>query len=221
MRSVIALIAIILAGLQTEAPVVDLTGVVPRSRLREPATTSASGGGVGGNGPVAQQRVSLDLTILTLESDRSAPEPSLVFEVRLTNVGQQSLELPIDPNLADFEPESASMPYAYVSAHIYVVLDLKQQSSAILPGVLLYGSRRVAESLKLLGPGESIQIRARTSLKPVNSKGASKIPTNLRAKVDLLLQQRSVRQNNGALHEDSKQIPIQTASNFVNVSLVP
>jgi hypothetical protein len=170
---------------------------------------------------VAQQRATVDLTILSLESERNAPEPALVFQVRLTNVGQQDLELPMDPNLADFEPESASTPYTYLSAHIYVVLDLKQRSNAILPGVLLYGSRQVGESLKLLAPGQSIQIRARTTLKPVSPNDASRIPANLRAKVDLLLKRSSVRQDNGALHEDSKQIPIQTASNFVNLSPAP
>ena len=218
MRSVIALIALILAGLQADGSLIDITGVVPRNRVREPVTSSASGGGVGSNGPVAQQGVSVGVTILSLKRDDNAPEPSLVFEVRLTNVGRESLEFPTDPNLADFEPESASTPYAYVSAHLYVVLDLNQRSTAVLPGVLFYGSKQVTDTLKLLGPGQSIQIRARTRLKPVNANSMPKVTANLPAEVELLLQQSSVTQNNGALHEESRQISIQTVSNSINVS---
>jgi|SRR5580704_13199843 hypothetical protein len=212
MRSMIVLIAITLAGLQAEGPVIDITGVVPRNRVREPATSSSSGGSAGSNGPVVQQGGSVGLTILSLKSDDNAPEPSLVFEVRLTNVGQGSLELPTDPNLADFEPDRASTPYAYMSAHLYVVLYSNQRSSAILPGVMLYGSRQVTGTLKLLVPGQSIQIRARTLLKAVNANTSPKVTDNLPAKVDLLLQRNSVAQFNGALHEDSRQIPIQTVS---------
>ncbi len=217
MRSVIALIAIILAGMQVDDPLIDITRVSPRNRAREPMTSSASGGAVGGNGPVAQRGVSVGLTILSLKSF-DAPEPSLVFEVRLTNIGRESLEFPSDPNLADFEPESANTPYAYISADLYILLNVNQQSSAVLPGVLLYGSKQVTGTLKLLGPGQSVRIRATTRLKALNADGVPKVTANLRAKVGLMLQQCSVMQNKGALHEDSMQIPIQTVTHSMNVS---
>jgi len=218
MYSVIVLIAIILAGLQADVSVLDIADVVPRNRVREPLTSSSTGGRVGSNGPMAQLGVSVELTILSLKRDDNVPEPSLVFEVRLTNAGQDSLEFPTDPNLADFEPESARTPYAYMSAHLYVVLDPSQRSSAILPGVMLYGSKQVTDSLKLLGPGQSIQIRARTRLAPVNANTRPKLTAEVPARADLLLQRSSVAQNNGVLHEDSKQIPMHTVSSSMNVS---
>jgi hypothetical protein len=128
----------------------------------------------------------------------------------------------VNPNSADFEPEKVTTAYAYISAYIPLFLDLKQEGDIFLPGVSLYGSKYLTGSLRRLGSGESVKIRARTTLKPVSPNNTLKIPPHMSVKASLLLQQENVSQRNGGLHEDSKQIvPQITSSNAKSLSLEP
>ncbi|MGA7927662.1 MAG: hypothetical protein WCA20_16935 [Candidatus Sulfotelmatobacter sp.] len=219
-EGIVALIVAAFGSPQT-ALVVDLATVAPRNRVREPATASSSGGAVGGSGVIPERKGPVDMNLLSVEL-AYAPEPYLVFEVQVQNTSGDELEFPVDPNLADFEPENATMAYAYTAARITPFLDLKHQGNMFLRGVSLYGSEYVTGSLKKLDRGESVRIRARTPLKPVGPNSASKIPTRFSVKADLLMQRDVVSQKSGVLQEDSKQIATQiTSLNAVAFSFGP
>lgn len=70
-------------------PTIDLTGVVPRDRVRTPLTATSSGGSAGGNGSMSEQKSPIDMTILSVEFAHDTPQPSLVFEVQVLNAGSQ------------------------------------------------------------------------------------------------------------------------------------
>jgi hypothetical protein len=162
---------------------------------------------------------SIDMNMLSV-APVNVPEPYVVFEVRVRNTGSREFEFPVDPNLADFEPENVITAYAHTAAHVSLFLYLKRPGDMFLPAVSLYGSEYVTGSLKKLEPGESVCIRAKTPLKLVGSNSRSKIPTRSSVGAVLLMQRDLVSQQNGALHEDSKQIvPQVTSLNAVAFSL--
>lgn len=219
MRSIVSVVVIVLVGLQAAPSGIDLTGVVPRDRVREPTTTSTSGGGVGGNGPVAQT-APFNMRILSATTDLSGSEPSVTFEVELKNVSDRSREFPVDPNLADFEPEGSDVPYRYLSSSITLRLEEPQRSWAS-QSVMLYGSRALSESIENLAPGSALRIRARAVLK-ANGPVASSAQTSPRVGAVFLLQQNQVGKQNGYLHQKSKQIlPEVVSSNVVLLSVKP
>lgn len=196
-------------------PVIDLTEVIPKNRTREPVTVSVSGGLVGGDQQISRQASSLNLEIVSVEkSNRTTP--SIIFQIRLRAVGQHVVPIPVDPHLVDFEPKNANEAYSYTSANISIAV---KGAKTILPGVLLYGSKQVANSLRQVYPGESIEIRGRAMLESVNPSVLSKLATNPPVEAKLLLQQNYVDQKNGTLHQESAQImPQITSSNAVFIS---
>jgi hypothetical protein len=210
LRIVVALTFVAFGNPQT-TPVVDLTTLVPRNRVREPATASSSGGAVGGSGEIQQRKDPIDMNILSVDPGHTQ-EPFIIFEVQVRNISSAELEFPVDPNLADFEPENVNTSYAYTAVYIAPFFDSKQKASIFLPGVSLYGSGYVTGSVKKLDPGESVRIRAKVLLKPIGPDGASRIPTRSSIKSSLLMQRDFVSQKSGVLHEDSKQIVPQITS---------
>jgi hypothetical protein len=217
MRSIIALTVIFLAGAQTGTPVLDLTSVTARDRLREPMTSSASGGGVGGNGQVAQEKGLLAVTVLSAKMDGSVAEASVIFEVEIKNISNRKIDLPVNPNLGDFEPERADVPYTYTSC--YITLRFEGQGHRLLDGLSLYGSTSVTSSMKELNPGEAVRIRARAHLKSRTWGDTSQVATSSRVIAVLLLQQNSVKEQNGVLHQDARQAaPEVTSSNAVDLA---
>jgi hypothetical protein len=219
-RIVIAL-TIVAFGSPQSTPVVDLTTLVPRNRVREPVTAASSGGAVGGNGVVTERKGPIDMNVLSVEIGHG-PVPFIMFEVQVRNIGGEQFEFPVDPNLADFEPENVNTAYAYTVAYIAPFLDSEQQGNIFLPGVSLYGSEYVTGSVQKLDRGESLRIRAKVPLKPVGPDGALRIPTSSSIKASLMMQRDFVSQKSGVLHEDSKQIvPQITSSNAITFSFRP
>jgi hypothetical protein len=218
LREVIVGLLVAAFGSPQSTPVIDLTLVVPRNRVREPATASSSGGSVGGSWVTTQQRGPIVMSILSVEPVR-VQEPYVVFEVQVQNTGSDEIKFPVDPNLADFEPESVTTAYSYTAARITLFIELKE-GNIFLPGVSLYGSEYVPGSFRTLDGGESVRIRARTRVKAVPS--GLRIPTRPSVRAALLMQGHFVAQQSGGLHEDSKQIlPQVTSSNAVAFSLDP
>jgi len=191
-----------LAGGQT-TPVIDIVDVVPRNRINEPATVSASVGKAGGDVGTSRQESSLNIEIVSATIAKDTEAPTVVFQVRLRNIGQDKLAIPIDPNLADFEPALAGAPYSYISAHIFVVL---QETKGILQGVSLYGSKEITGSLRDLRAGESIEIRARTPLKPINPNVISEPRSHASVKAGLAILQGLVSLRGNILQEEIRQI---------------
>jgi hypothetical protein len=203
LREIVAVFAMLSSSTGHTTPVIDIVDIVPRNRIHEPATAAASGGRSGGDVGTSSQEGSVKIEILSANVANDTPEPTMIFKVRLRNTGHDKIDIPIDPNLADFEPADAKRPYSYVSAHVFVVLE---ETRGILQGVFLYGSTEIADSLTNLRSGESVEIRARTPLKPVNQNTISKVSAGSAVRAGFLMQQHSVSQQGGIIHEDSSQI---------------
>jgi hypothetical protein len=218
----IALIAIVLAGLPMETFVVDVTGVVARGRLREPMTSSVVGGGVGGDPGVEQEKGLLGMTILSVKADPSTAERSVIFEVELINKGNRKIELPVNPNLGDFESARPGIPYAFTSCHI--TLQLQGTNGHWLSGDMsLYGSKSITGSVRELNPGDALEVRARTHLKSGSPGDTSSEATSFtRVIAVFLLQENFVGEKAGVLHQDSRQsAPEVRSSDSVSLSLTP
>src|ERR1022692_373066 len=142
LREVIVGVIVIAVGNPQSTSVVDLTALAPRNRVREPATASSSGGSVGGSPGVMEGKGSIDMNMLSV-APVNVPEPYVVFEVRVRNTGSREFEFPVDPNLADFEPENVITAYAHTAAHVSLFLYLKRPGDMFLPAVSLYGSEYV------------------------------------------------------------------------------
>jgi hypothetical protein len=221
LRRIGVVLAIVAFGSPQSIPVIDLTTLAPRNRVREPMTASASGGAIGGNGVLPEHKGPIDLNVVSVELGHG-PGTFIVFEVQVRNVGDVQFEFPVDPNLADFEPENANMAYAYDLAYIAPLLDSARRGKLPLPGVSLYGSKAIAGSVHVLDRGESLRIRAKVPLKPIDPDGALKIPADSSIKVSLMMQRDFVSQKSGVLREDSKQmVPQITSTNAIAFSPSP
>ncbi|MGH9564498.1 MAG: hypothetical protein ACRD4I_00805 [Candidatus Angelobacter sp.] len=164
----------------TPAPLLDLTNVPVRHRLREPVTASGSGHVVGYQvGLRPQPPVSLQVRSL----NKSDSPGMAVAELEIRNTSRRHLEIPVDPSSRDLEPASASTPYRYVSAYLWLLAEPKAEQKMPATGLHLYGSRTVSGTLRDLGPGEAIRIRAKIPIADVwqneSSKNAamSRVPT--------------------------------------------
>jgi hypothetical protein len=207
------LLALALAALghQQTTPDIDLTGVVPKNRIREPLMGSSSGGLVGQSGNLVAGKDSVQVILLSVESSGET-DPHLTFEIQIQNRGGEALEFPADPNLADFEPKDASISYVYELAYVALFADLKGRGSRFLPGLSLYGSEGIKGTMKRVNPGESVRIRGRVSLNPIGTGGPETIPPGSPVKAALLMQRASVSQKDGVLNQSSEQLMPQIAS---------
>lgn len=204
--------AILLAiGYQGSKPDIDLTAVVPKNRVRAPATASSSGGVVGQEGAVAERNNPTEVRLLSLKVSRGA-ETDVVFEIQVKNIASGALNLPVNPNLAEFESKSAAIPYAYESAYIALFVDTKGQGAWFFPGISVYGSDSVNGSFDRLETGQSVRIRARVPLRLIGADAPHSIPRNLPIRAVLLRQRAFVAENGGVLNQDSEQISPQVTS---------
>lgn len=185
-----------------QTSVIDITDVVPRNRSKEPSIVSTSAGKSGGSTGTSEQESRVTTEILSAKFENGTSGPTLIFRVRLRNTSREKLAVPIDPNLAHFEPQSADTPYSYSSAHIFVLLE---ETKGVLQGVTLYGSDTISGSFAELAPGESIEIRARTPLTPVNSNALSPMPSRVSARAGIIMQRASVTHRDNSLREDVRQ----------------
>jgi len=210
---------ILLTASSQLAPDIDLVNIAPKNRVREPASVSSSGGQASSS-TQRNQELPLVVKVLSANLEKQSSGVVLEFEIEVRNIAGAGFELPVDPNLIDFEPTSSSTPYSYRSAYITPVLDhLRQGKEVLLSGFSLYGSERVRSSLRMLGPSETVRIRAALPVKSLTlSPRVSEIPDHLVVRADLLLQIHAVEERHGVLHEDSQQtVPQIVSSNFVDL----
>ncbi len=147
---------------QQQIPVVDLTNVRVRARLREPASASGSGSLVGYSASTPPIHP-LTLRIVKLSWVPEGGSAGLRCEIELKNVSKHLIDVPLDPSSRDIEPASAATPYEYLNAVLWVEHTGPAGSSVVARRLSLYGARTVTESLKTLQPGEAVRIRANVS----------------------------------------------------------
>jgi hypothetical protein len=216
LREIVLVLMLVNLGNSQTNQTIDIADIAPKNRVHEPSTVSSSGGESGGDVGTSRQQSPLTIEILSAEVANDTHGATLVFRVRLHNTGKAMIKVPIDPNLADFEPKTADTAYSYRSLDIFLVI---KDTNGVLQGASLYGSERIVGSLKDVPPGEMVEIRARTPLNSGNQNAVTKISSQLSVAAGLLLQRNEVTSRGGILHQDSEQITPQIiSSNAVGLS---
>lgn len=195
----------LLATEDAAIPVIDLTNVISRHRLREPATTSASGGMVGYEGG-ARPAAPLTVELVSLRRHRD-DDTLLIAEVEVRNVSKIDVAMPVDPSSRDLEPTSPATPYHYLKAYIWLAAEAGGGGSMPSTGLFLYGARAIPSSIRTLTPGQAVRIRAKIPLSPsLESTGiASTNPaTAVRAFLGLFAE--SITPQRGSLHSATEEL---------------
>ncbi len=135
--------------------VLDLTALPRFGTEMDP--TSGSGGALSGT------KVVLPVTLRLVGVDRTTykRDEEVVFEVILTNAGQQDFIMPWSNDLGIVE-RGATPDHPAVTAHVSLVaFDADtDQHSVSMAGVTLFGTSNEPSSLKTLAPGQTALIRA-------------------------------------------------------------
>lgn len=150
---------------QQQVPLVDLTNVLVRPRLREPVSASGSGSLVG-YATTRPQTQPLSLEIVNVARAPSLTPAALICEVQLQNIGKHPIDIPVDPSSRDMEPALAATPYEYLNAVLWFQNSSITDSSPLTRKLSLFGARNISGSLKTLQPGEAIRIRANVPAPP-------------------------------------------------------
>ena len=138
----------------------DISNVEFRERNRPP---EVSGGGCGGSSHEPPPRDNLAIGPLFLDQNQYTLGDDIVFEVEVENVGRETLVLPRDPQVADFESTDPDESYQFEVINIGLNI-ADEYGGGCIPGVSLYGSQNVPGSLLELRAGEWVQIRAKSRL---------------------------------------------------------
>lgn len=212
-KTILALALLATAG-QQATPDIDLVGVAPRDRTRQPAAVSTSGGLAWSNTGVSQGH---PLTVKLVAANPSGAS-TLRLDVRILNTGSEPVEIPTDPDLADFEPQNISTPYAYKSLLIFPVAETVQKKFIHFSSTTLYGSQEHPSTLRELAPGESVLIRAETEVKMSSPGENIEIPAGLSVRAEIMVREESVTLHEGKLSEEIRQIlPAVLSDNSVEI----
>jgi hypothetical protein len=147
-----------------EVAFIDLTQITPRTDLRRPAPTSATSGTVNstnenhGCANIGQAVGALRTTLVALDRAHYQFDDEPVFEVRIENVGSQSLQIPISPYLADLQPADPGQKFEFSQLSVALWIGGKQWNSNMGGGASVYGADSHPETLVSLRTGEWVRI---------------------------------------------------------------
>lgn len=176
--------------------IVDATAPV-RNRLRPP--TAGHFGSVGYELPVR----------ITVERDNTAAGNNGDWDVdfAITNVGKTAIQLPISIHPRDLEPSDPNMSYAVTVLRIYLTQP-NGRESLLRSGVDLYGSPKFPETMKVLSPGDSIQVIARML------RVATGLALNETLRCHVVLEEQKVSMKNGQVFGDTNELGSAQSDEF-------
>jgi len=167
-----------------EAGYLDLTGVIPRTNLRYPPAPppkplpracknglctgfgiagASMGVSIGCGAGDSRDPRALKTTLTWLNQIDYQIGDNIEFEIRLDNVGSETMAIPWTPHLADLQPADDSKPFNYLELDL--TLDIKTDSATVsLPPVELHGSEEAAGTIVELAPGAWVRVRASVKL---------------------------------------------------------
>jgi hypothetical protein len=132
-----------------------------------------------------------------------------IAELEIRNTSGRHLEIPVDPSSRDLEPASASTPYRYVSAYLWLLAEPNAEQKMPVSGLHLYGSKTVSGTLRDLAPGEAIRIRAKIPVavalqnEPSTGEPASRAPA---VRAFFALFDESMTPGKDGLHSSTEEI---------------
>jgi hypothetical protein len=155
-------------GIAQEVGFVDLTQIVARTELRQPAPR---------NGEVSERRggtgVSHDCALFpNARKDAGALRTTLVwldrseyevgdhekFEVRIENVGSAPIKFPFSPHLSDLQPADASQKFGYSVVIVKLWIGGARWDTNSGDGLALYGANQHHGTMLTIQPGEWVRI---------------------------------------------------------------
>lgn len=178
LRVTLALSVLSAVGLAQEVAVVDATGVHAEERVRpprpapepkpynppcpkgKPCPPSISvGGACGGVG-------TLDLVAKFAPFSKSTYRvgETISYIVQVDNIGSAPIQVPLKKSIGEIEPPDPNKSYSYRTGGLRFMLRGKDSAYAASPGVELWGSPQMADSLATLKPGEWISVKGQLSV---------------------------------------------------------
>lgn len=150
----VALAALALTLAASEEPIYDYPSVLDRSvpaLLCEGATLSSE---------PEDAKPQVEVTLLSLDRSSYSLGDEIYFELRITNVGDRPVVLPVGTDWLDLRPVDA-VPFEFLTMCINLSLD---GTSDWLTGPCLVGSDARPKTLHLLHPERSLTIRGRAKV---------------------------------------------------------
>lgn len=128
----------------------------PQTRLR--------GGGCGTSPHSAQDSQSeVTATIVSLDKTRYRIGEEATFEIKVMNTGNKTILVPWTPHSGDLEPAESHSSYKLLMATISI--EFKDPEGFYFSiSEYLFGSRKVAGSLRELSPGQWFTVKGRKSI---------------------------------------------------------
>jgi len=138
-----------------EIRLIDLSRVDQPSPLR-PFGSTIENLSCGGSKELFPHRAKASL--VWIESTDLHPEQRIALEIRIENVGPAPINLPINPRLADLQPEDPHTRFEYYSLRLG--LEAGVPAGGLLIGSFeLYGSPANPNTFLMLQPGQSIRVK--------------------------------------------------------------
>jgi hypothetical protein len=153
-RAIGLIIGIFGVALSAQAPdLLDLTAARVDSGKNTAATSTGSAGGFASH--TVRSRMPVKLTVESMDRDAYQETDTFTFRIRLTNVGRAAVTLPWTPTAGDV---TSDMESPVVRCLLAFDIHSPALGSATFPIAVLYGSRLSPGTLKIIQPGESVQI---------------------------------------------------------------
>lgn len=147
------------------------------------------GGGASGSNDTRIPNLPLEITLTGLDKNSYQIGEDMIYDIRISNVGQELVWIPWSPDRHQVRPDNA-YPSGYMSAILTLVITDAKMGQQEIFGIPLYGSRRVPGSLKALPPRKTVRIRASGRWDFMSSDNAflSDLPQTygVRAKLNLI-----------------------------------
>jgi hypothetical protein len=146
---------------------IDLTGIVPRTEFRHPASQSDAASRVRGASDElcdcfspASNSPALRTTLLWLDRSEYQVGDEEKFEVQIENVGSRPISIPFSPHVADLQPEDPGQKFGYSTLIVVLWLGSEwwSESQSLGSEIGLYGANDHPDTMLTLHPGEWVQV---------------------------------------------------------------
>lgn len=164
--------------------------------------------GDGHSGSTTQQDPLSIVVLVPADGTDIRAGDEFTWEIKIKNNGYQPINLPWDPNLADFQPKNKSSNSSFSGASLAFSFNPEKGETFALSGtVILYGSPDVKGSMLSLHPKEWARIRGKAMAAPqIVSEHWSKLKqsglqTTMNLQVGVAFSSVSLKQESGGFKE--------------------
>lgn len=127
---------------------------------RDEKLIARGGGGVSGSHDTRFPKLSLKITLLSIDKRSLQMEEEMIYEVAIRNIGHDTVVIPWSPYQGQLRPNESAYPPGYIDAKLGLVFSDKILGEQIIFGPWLYGSDREPSTVRKLRPRQTVRIRA-------------------------------------------------------------